>query len=92
MKILLVDDADLFRQSVTNLLRIRGHEVIEATNGLEGLKLARAHLPDVIVSDVVMSQVDGYGMTTLLRQHPTTADIPLVLITGRPISRACVKA
>ena len=48
MKILLVDDADLFRQSVTNLLRIRGHEVIEATNGLEGLKLARAHLPDVI--------------------------------------------
>lgn len=82
MKILLVDDADLFRQSVTNLLRIRGHEVIEATNGLEGLKLARAHLPDVIVSDVVMSHVDGYGMTTLLRQHPTTADIPLVLVTG----------
>lgn len=82
MKILLVDDADVFRQSVTNLLHIRGHEVIEATNGLDGLKLARAHLPDVIVSDVVMSQVDGYGMTSLLRQHPTTADIPLVLITG----------
>jgi two-component system, sensor histidine kinase and response regulator len=82
MKILLVDDADVFRQSVTNLLRIRGHEVIEATNGLEGLKLARTHLPDVIVSDIVMSQVDGYAMTTLLRQHPTTSDIPLVLITG----------
>lgn len=82
MKILLVDDADVFRQSVTNLLRIRGHEVIEATNGLEGLKLARTHLPDVIVSDIVMSQVDGYAMTTLLRQHLTTADIPLVLITG----------
>lgn len=82
MKILLVDDADVFRQSVANLLRTRGHEVIEAENGLAGLKLARTHLPDVIVSDIVMSQVDGYAMTALLRQHPTTADIPLVLITG----------
>ena len=82
MKILLVDDADVFRQSVANLLRTRGHEVIEAENGLTGLKLARTHLPDVIVSDIVMSQVDGYAMTALLRQHPTTADIPLVLITG----------
>ncbi len=82
MKILLVDDADVFRQSVANLLRTRGHEVIEAENGLTGLKLARTHLPDVIVSDIVMSHVDGYAMTALLRQHPTTADIPLVLITG----------
>ena len=82
MKILLVDDADVFRQSVANLLRTRGHEVIEAENGLAGVKLARAHLPDVVVSDIVMSQVDGYAMTALLRQHPATADIPLVLITG----------
>ena len=82
MKILLVDDADVFQQSVANLLRTRGHEVIEAENGLTGLKLARTHLPDVIVSDIVMSQLDGYVMTALLRQHPTTADIPLVLITG----------
>ncbi|NBV22806.1 MAG: response regulator [Proteobacteria bacterium] len=82
MKILLVDDADVFRQSVANLLRTRGHEVIEAINGLEGVKLARAHLPDVIVSDIVMSQVDGYAMTAVLRQHPTTTDIPLVLVTG----------
>ena len=82
MKILLVDDAEIFRQSVANLLRTRGHEVIEAANGLDGVKLARAHLPDVIVSDVVMGQVDGYALTSVLRQHPTTADIPLVLITG----------
>lgn len=82
MKILLVDDADVFRQSVANLLHTRGHEVLEAANGLEGVKLARAQLPDVIVSDIVMSQVDGYAMTSLLRQHPSTADIPLVLITG----------
>ncbi len=82
MKILLVDDADVFRQSVANLLRSRGHEVIEAANGLDGVKLARTHLPDVVVSDIVMSQVDGYAMTGVLRQHPTTADIPLVLITG----------
>ena len=82
MKILLVDDADMFRQSVANLLRTRGHQVIEAVDGLAGLKLARTHLPDVVVSDIVMSQVDGYAMTALLRQHPTTADIPLVLMTG----------
>ncbi len=82
MKILLVDDADIFRQSVANLLRTRGHEVIEAADGLAGVKMARAHLPDVVVSDIVMSQVDGYAMTAVLRQHPTTADIPLVLVTG----------
>lgn len=82
MKILLVDDAEMFRQSVANLLRTRGHEVIEAANGLAGVKLARSHLPDVVVSDIVMSQVDGYAMTALLRQHPATTDIPLVLITG----------
>ncbi len=82
MKILLVDDAEVFRQSVANLLRTRGHEVIEAADGLAGAKLARVHLPDIVVSDIVMSQVDGYAMTSVLRQHPATADIPLVLITG----------
>ncbi len=82
MKVLLVDDADTFRQSVAHLLRMRGHEVIEAEDGLAGVKLARAHLPDIIVSDIVMSQVDGYALTSLLRQNAATADIPLVLITG----------
>lgn len=82
MKILIVDDAENFRQSIAHLLTLRGHEVIEAPDGLTGVKLARTHLPDVIVSDIVMSQVDGYAMTAVLRQHPATANIPLVLMTG----------
>ena len=82
MKILLVDDSEPFRLAIAQLLRAHNHEVIEAPNGLDGVKLARVHLPDVIVSDIVMSQVDGYAMTAVLRQHPTTADIPLVLMTG----------
>lgn len=82
MKILIVDDSAPFRQSVVHLLTLRGHEVLEAADGLSGVKMARTHLPDVIVSDIVMSQVDGYAMTAVLRQHPATADIPLVLMTG----------
>jgi two-component system sensor histidine kinase/response regulator len=82
MKILIVDDSETFRQSVVHLLTLRGHEVLEAADGLSGVKMARAHLPDVIVSDIVMSQVDGYAMTAVLRQHSATADIPLVLMTG----------
>ncbi len=82
MKILIVDDSETFRKSVVHLLTLRGNDVLEAADGLSGVKMARTHLPDVIVSDIVMSQVDGYAMTAVLRQHPATADIPLVLMTG----------
>ncbi len=82
MTILLVDDAEEFRQTFAEALRAQGHEVIEAADGLDGIKMARTHRPDVVVSDIKMARLDGYAMTSVLRQHPDTADLPLVLITG----------
>lgn len=82
MRILLVDDAEAFRQTFAEALRAQGHEVLEAADGLDGIKLARAHRPDVVVSDIKMARLDGYAMTSVLRQHPDTVDLPLVLMTG----------
>ena len=81
MKILLVDDSEPFRQTIAQLLRAHGHEVIEAPNGLDGVKLARVHLPDVIVSDISMPDMDGLQLVEAIRSR--SPGTPVVLMTGR---------
>ena len=63
-------------------LRQRGYDVIEATNGHEGIEKARTELPDLILCDVNMGKVDGYLTLAALRTEAPTAAIPFVLMTG----------
>jgi signal transduction histidine kinase len=81
-KILIVDDDAQLRSTIQMVLKLKGYEVIDADNGTAALKLARAALPDLIISDINMPQSDGFAALTELRKDPNTAAIPLILMTG----------
>lgn len=81
-KILIVDDEAFIRQVLGDVLRNWGHEVAEAADGAEGLAGVQAERPDVVISDLVMPNLDGIGLVSALRADPTTSDLPIVLLSG----------
>ena len=82
-KILVIEDEDLLRANTVQILELEDFITIEANNGFLGIKLAQEHLPDLILCDVMMPEVDGYGVLTALRQNPTTANIPFIFTTAK---------
>jgi DNA-binding response OmpR family regulator len=84
MRILLIDDDDDVRFNVRfTLERIGGFEVAEAASGPEGLRLAAAEPPDLVLLDVMMPQMDGSKMLVELRLEPELARIPVVFLTAK---------
>ena len=81
-KILLVDDEDSILQIIEVLLTSEGYSVIKATNGQDGIELARKHRPDAIVLDAMMPRMSGYMVVNLLNQEEALKDIPVVLLTA----------
>ena len=83
-KILVVDDDDSVRKSITGALKLKGgFDILEAEDGLSGLEMAKQHKPDLIISDVVMSNLNGFLMLETLKEYPETADIPVIMMTSR---------
>jgi signal transduction histidine kinase/DNA-binding NarL/FixJ family response regulator len=80
--VLVVDDNADVRAYVRSVLEPT-FRVIEAANGAEGLRRARKRLPDVVLADVMMPEMDGLAMTTRLREHPETAALPVIMLTAR---------
>src|SRR6266850_1736803 len=81
-KILVIDDEEWLREMVQLALRQKGFEVIEAKNGAVGIEVAQKELPDLVLCDVNMEQMDGYLTLSSLRNDPATASIPFILMTG----------
>jgi CheY-like chemotaxis protein len=79
----VVDDSEPVRALVSVNLELEGFEVRTATDGEEALVVAAAWRPDVITLDVVMPRLDGLGALERLRGDRGTADIPVVMVTGR---------
>ncbi|MBW4578181.1 MAG: hybrid sensor histidine kinase/response regulator [Tildeniella nuda ZEHNDER 1965/U140] len=82
-KILVVEDEPSIRESLLELLTVEGFSVLGAANGNVGVQLAQQHLPDLILCDVTMPQLDGYQVLTSLRQQTATAAIPFIFLTAR---------
>ena len=81
-RILVIDDEEIFRQATACALQRKGFETHEASDGQEGAEAARRLLPDLIICDVNMDRMDGYALLEDLRQEPSTAAIPFILMTG----------
>jgi signal transduction histidine kinase len=81
-RILVIDDEEWLREMVHLALSQRGYEVLEAGNGASGIEVAQKQLPDLILCDVNMEKVDGYLTLSSLRNEPSTAAIPFILMTG----------
>jgi len=80
--ILVVDDEEVIRANVRRLLELEGYDVVCASGGEEALQLALAHRPAAVVCDLVMPDLDGYGVLRGLRARSETADLPVVLLTA----------
>ena len=80
--ILIVDDHVLNREFLMTLLSYGGHRLLEASNGAEGLKVVQAQRPDLVISDILMPNMDGYEFVTRLHANPATADVPVIFYTA----------
>jgi diguanylate cyclase (GGDEF)-like protein len=81
-KILIADDHRANRDALGALLETAGHYVLTAPDGEQALKLALEHAPELVISDVLMPQMDGYELTRRLKLEPTTARISVMFYTA----------
>jgi DNA-binding response OmpR family regulator len=82
-KILVIEDEETVRENILELLDAEGFEAISAENGRIGLDLAQRQLPDLILCDVRMPELDGYGVLTALRSEAMTVAIPFMFLTAK---------
>jgi CheY-like chemotaxis protein len=80
--VLVVEDQIEARKPLTKLLTLEGYEVAEAATGWEALAFARQQVPDLILLDVMLPQLDGLTFLSLLRSDNRFRDVPVVLLTG----------
>jgi CheY-like chemotaxis protein len=81
-KVLVIEDEEILRESILNILKTNGFNAIEAEDGRSGLQLAKEFIPDLILCDVRMPGFDGYDVLKALRQDSLTASIPLLFLTA----------
>src|SRR5512135_1939106 len=82
-KILIVDDSRVIIHVAQNILSHIGHEVLSAQDGLHGLQLAQLHVPDLILLDLVLPQMDGYEVCQKLKLEGKTRHIPVIMLTSK---------
>lgn len=82
-KVLIVDDSPTETYKLREILERRGHTVLEAANGADGVAVARAELPDLVLMDVVMPGLNGFQATRQLTKGADTAHIPVVIVTTK---------
>ena len=81
--ILVIEDEAQTRKILLNCLKFEGYRAIEADNGRTGIKLARENHPDLIVCDIMMPDLDGYSVLSILRQQLSTLAIPIIFLTAK---------
>jgi CheY-like chemotaxis protein len=81
--ILIVDDDDQIRTLEKIILSKEGFTVIEAEDGASALEIAKEKIPDLIISDVMMENINGFMLYEFLRDDPKTEKIPMILVTGK---------
>lgn len=82
-KVLVVDDEPKLVKLIESRLRANGYTVLTAANGEEGLEMARRHLPDLILLDIVMPKMDGKETLLALKDDDTTRAIPVIMLTAK---------
>jgi len=82
MAILIIEDETAVRSTIKDILEVYGFETLTARNGLDGVQMARAHLPELVICDINMPHLDGYGVLEELQKSPSTVSIPLIFLTA----------
>ena len=85
-KILIVEDNEMNRDMLSRRLQRRGYEVLVAVDGGEGVAVARAKLPDLVLMDMSLPVLDGWEATRQLKALPETGAIPIIALTAHAMS------
>src|ERR1700753_363783 len=82
-KLLVIDDHDDIRENIAEILSLAGYEAFTAENGKRGVEKALKEKPDLIICDIMMPELDGYGVLHLLRKNEATENIPFIFLTAK---------
>jgi CRP/FNR family transcriptional regulator, polysaccharide utilization system transcription regulator len=81
--ILVIEDNNDVRENIAEILELSNYNVLTAENGKIGVRLAQENMPDLIICDVMMPELDGFGVLHILTQNPVTAKIPFIFLTAK---------
>lgn len=81
--VLLIEDNAEMAENIASILQLAHYEVTTAENGKKGVSLAQHHHPDLILCDIMMPELDGYGVLHILSNDPTTVGIPFIFLTAK---------
>ncbi|MDB4999262.1 MAG: response regulator [Mucilaginibacter sp.] len=81
--ILIIEDNNDIRENIVEILELADFQVYQANNGKTGIELAVKHKPDIILCDIMMPDLDGYGVLYMLNKNPKTAAIPFIFLTAK---------
>lgn len=82
-KILIIEDHDSIRGNIVEILEMAQYTVFEADNGKIGVEMALKHIPDIILCDIMMPELDGYGVLYMLNKYAETSSIPFIFLTAK---------
>ncbi|TNE59281.1 MAG: response regulator [Bacteroidetes bacterium] len=82
-KILIIEDNTEVRENLSEILSLSGYQTITAENGKVGIEKALSHPPDLVLCDVMMPELDGFGVLHILSNQASTADIPFIFLTAK---------
>lgn len=82
-KVLVIDDNNDIRENTAEILELAGYKTLTAENGKQGVEKALKEKPDIIVCDIMMPELDGYGVLHLLKKNPDAQHIPFIFLTAR---------
>ena len=83
MKIMIAEDEPALRQNLQWMLEMEGFEVLTAFDGLDAFTQACAMRPDLLITDVMMPNMDGYALVNALREYPATAKLPIIVLSAK---------
>jgi len=82
-RLLVIDDHDDIRENIAEILSLAGYETFTAENGKRGVEAAIRERPDLVICDIMMPELDGYGVLHLLRKNAVTENIPFIFLTAK---------
>jgi two-component system, cell cycle response regulator DivK len=91
-KVLIVEDNEMNRDMLARRLERKGYKVACAVDGPQGISMAASELPDIILMDVALGEMDGWEATAAIRKNPATSHIPVIALTAHALESDRLKS
>ena len=82
-KILIIEDDPSFSRAINHIIEKEGYDVVSASNGMTGMRMAKEENPDLLILDVMLPGLDGFEICSRLRNDPETATLPIVMLSAK---------